>query len=226
MKYPFEVPFAEIEAEPDLYISSVFSCLESEFLVMPKGDGFVDYPVFEMGYESLKRATNGFQDIDSWSITKAAFQSPMIIIVLRTILGFTPPEWAYVTTQRTGMEVSQGFVRTLDRKIRMSPMAELGDGRVTKERVGALVDAACQLLNLPVPEVAPDKIHRLDKADTRTGSSGIISLSNIGVPYAMLLYERFLRRPFAILAESPFGIPAAFPADPGRAARALDEFRL
>lgn len=53
MKYPFEVPFSEVEAEPDLYISSVFSCLESEFLVMPKGDGFVDYPVFERGYENL-----------------------------------------------------------------------------------------------------------------------------------------------------------------------------
>lgn len=197
MKYPFEVPFTEVEAEPDLYISSVFSCLESEFLVMPKGDGFVDYPVFERGYEYLKRVTNGFQDIDSWSITKAAFQNPMVIIVLRTMLGFTPPEWAYVTTQRTGVEVSQGFVRTLDRNIRMSPTSALSSSRVTKERVGALVDAACQLLNLPVPEVGPDKIHRLDKADTSTGRSGIKSLSNIGVPYAMLLYERFLGRPFA-----------------------------
>jgi hypothetical protein len=197
MKYPFEVPFTEVEAEPDLYISSVFSCLESEFLVMPKGDGFIDYPVFERGYESLKRVTNGFQDIDSWSVTKLAFQNPMIIIVLRAMLGFTPPEWAYVTTQRTGVEVSQGFVRTLDRNIRMSPMSALSSSRITKERVGALVDAACQLLNLPVPEVGPDKIHRLDKADTSTGPSAIRALSSMGIPYAMLLYERFLGRPFA-----------------------------
>ena len=173
MKYPFEVPFTEVEAEIDLYISSVFSCLESEFLVMPKGEGFVDYPVFERGYEFLKRITNGFRKIDSRSITEAAFQNPMVIIVLRTMLGFTPPEWAYVTTQRTGVEVSQGFARTLDRNIRMSPMSALSDSRVTRER-GALVDAACQLLNMPVPEVGPDKIHRLDKADTSTGPSGII----------------------------------------------------
>lgn len=26
---------------------------------------------------------------------------PIALIVLRTMLGFTPPEWAYVTTQRT-----------------------------------------------------------------------------------------------------------------------------
>lgn len=54
MKYPFEVPFSELEANPDVYIAAVFSCLESEFLVLPRGDGFVDYPVFEIGYESLQ----------------------------------------------------------------------------------------------------------------------------------------------------------------------------
>ncbi len=29
MKYPFEVPFSELETNPDIYISAVFSCLES-----------------------------------------------------------------------------------------------------------------------------------------------------------------------------------------------------
>jgi len=197
MKFPFEVPSIELEANPDLYISAVFSCLESEFLVLPKGDGFVDYPMFERGYESLKQATNGFQNIDAGPVTKAAFQNPMIIIILRTMLGFTPPEWAYVTTQRTGVEVSQGFVRTLDRNIRMSPLTALSSSRVAKERVVALVDTACQLLNLPVPEVGQDKIHRLDKADTSAGPAAIRALSGMGVPYAMLLYERFLGRPFA-----------------------------
>ncbi len=98
----------EIEADPDIFISAVFSCLESEFLIMPKGDGFIDYPTFERGYEILKQATNGFNNIDKEPIAKAAFQNPMIIIVLRTMLGFTPPEWAYVATQRTGVEVTPG----------------------------------------------------------------------------------------------------------------------
>ena len=196
MKYPFEVPFSELETNPDIYISAVFSCLESEFLVLPRGDGFIDYPVFERGYESLKRVTHGFQNIDANIITKTVFENPMLIIVLRTMLGFTPPEWAYVTSQRTGINVSQGFVRTLDRNIRMAPMAPLYS-EVTKERVRALVKTACQLLSLPVPEVGPDKIHRLNKADTSGGADSIMALSGMGVPYAMLLYERFLGRPFA-----------------------------
>ena len=60
-----------------------------------------------------------------------------------------------------------------------------------------MVATACKLLAQRVPETPLDKIHRLDKADTRGGLASIHSLSRLGVPYAMLLYERFLGRPFA-----------------------------
>ena len=52
--FPFEVSLEEILRDPESYVDAVFSCLESEFLVMPKGAGFVEYPVFERGYEALK----------------------------------------------------------------------------------------------------------------------------------------------------------------------------
>src|SRR5205085_578392 len=42
-----------------------------------------------------------------------------------------------------------------------------------------------------------DKLHRLDKADTRNGLVSLRAVAGLGVPYAMLLYERFLGRPFA-----------------------------
>jgi len=64
LKYPFDVSLEEIQADPDIYVSSIFSCLESEFLVMPKGLGFIEYPVFEQGYEALKQATSGFADLE------------------------------------------------------------------------------------------------------------------------------------------------------------------
>lgn len=47
------------------------------------------------------------------------------------------------------------------------------------------------------PEVEAKKIHRLEKADTKSGAESIRSLAGMGVPYAILLYERFLGRPFA-----------------------------
>jgi hypothetical protein len=40
-------------------------------------------------------------------------------------------------------------------------------------------------------------LHRLDKVDTADGIRGIRPVADLGVPYAMLLYERFLGRPFA-----------------------------
>ena len=197
MKYPFEASHQEIEADPDPFISSVFSSLESEFLVLPKGDGFIDYPNFEQAYETLKRATGGFENLTAEIAFPAVIQIPLTLIVLRTMLGFTPPEWAYVATQRTEVEVTQGFARSLDRKIRMAPLSPLRPSGVTARRVEALINVACELLSSAAPNTDADKVHRLDKADTKEGSLTIRSLATIGVPYAMLLYERLLGRPFA-----------------------------
>ena len=197
MKFPFEAPFAELQADLDTFVKAVFSCLESEFLVMPKGSGFIDYPVFEDGYEALKKATSAFSSIRPGPVSQIAFKVPVSIIVLRTMLGFTPPEWAYITTQRTGLEVTQGFTRSLDRKIRMSPLKSLKDKGMTANRIKALVETACQLIKNGAPSVERGQIHRLDKADTKGGVKAIKTLADMGVPYAMVLYERFLGRPFA-----------------------------
>ncbi len=197
LKYPFEVDLEEILKEPDQYVDAVFSCLESEFLTMPKGAGFVDYPLFERGYEALKAATSGFSTFTPDKIIPAVVDEPIALVVLRAMLGFTPPEWGYVATQRTGVNVAQGFVRTLDRNVRMAPGKPLRVAGVMKDRLHALVDTACHLLTQGVPEVNGGQFHRLDKADTKNGLDSIRHLSGMGVPYAMLLYERFLGRPFA-----------------------------
>lgn len=60
--YPFEASFDEIRRDAEGYVDAVFSCLESEFLIMSKGVGFVEYPAFERGYEALKTATKGFSE--------------------------------------------------------------------------------------------------------------------------------------------------------------------
>jgi hypothetical protein len=109
------------------------------------------------------------------------------------MLGFTPSEWAYVATERSGVKVSQGYIRGVDRRIRMDPTKPARGN----SKIEALVQSACELMQDAAPEVGPDRLHRLDKADTREGLDSIRHLSNLGVPYPMLLYERFLGRPFA-----------------------------
>ena len=60
--------------------------LESEFLVMPKGDGFVEFSVFEAGYEALKRATGSFREVTSETVAPVVFETPIALIVLRCML--------------------------------------------------------------------------------------------------------------------------------------------
>jgi len=125
MPFPFEVDFDDVQANLDAYVDEIFGCLESEFLVMPKGPGFIEFPTFDAGYEALKRATVDFKDITPETVTPVVFTAPMSLIVLRCILGLTPPEWAYLATQETGTIVPQGAARTLDRRIRIDPEASL-----------------------------------------------------------------------------------------------------
>jgi hypothetical protein len=197
IKQPFEVPFSEVLADPVRYVEAVLGCLASEFWVMPKGDGFVDYPTFDTGYEKLKQATKGFRNIATEPVLDAVIECPICFVVLRSMLGLSPPEWAYITTQRKGVEIPQGYARSIDRRIRIQPLKPVDARTVKSDRILAMIGTACELLNKSVPEVGPDKIHRLDKCDTKSGSSTVQSAADLGIPYPMLLYERFLGRPFA-----------------------------
>ena len=198
MPFPFEVPFDELQPDVDAYVDAVFGCLESEFLVMPKGKGFVEFPVFENGYEALKRATGNFRDVTPDTVAPVVFEAPIVLIVLRCMLGFTPPEWAYYASRHTGVEIAQGSARSIDRKIRMTPDKALPKrGTVTEHRIQALIAAACHALEAGVGEQTAKTLHRLDKADTRAGLLSVRSSAELGVPYSILLYERLLGRPFA-----------------------------
>ena len=197
MKFPFEVDYSEIEATPEPFVSAVVSSLVSDFLTLPKGEGFIDYPLFEAGYEALKKATGGFSSLSGSVVLKTVVDTPIALVVLRSMLGFTPPEWAYLAAQRYGSELNQGFARTLDRKIRMNPLEPLRSTPEVLKRIEALVDTACELLTQGCPSVTEGQIHRLHKADTVGGLAALRNMAAMGSPYAMLLYERFLGRPFA-----------------------------
>ena len=198
MPFPFEVSFEEVEADLDAFVDAVFGALRSEFLTMPKGDGFVEYPVFEQGYETLKRTTSGFRSLTPETAMEAVYQAPIALIVLRTMLGFTPPEWAEITTRQSDVTVTQNAARSLDRAVRLLPSRQLkASGGATDRRLRALVATACELLREGAPGGPGELIHRLDKADTKSGLESLQPLTELGVPYAVLLYERLLGRPFA-----------------------------
>ncbi|MDE0052758.1 MAG: hypothetical protein OXT64_00680 [Gammaproteobacteria bacterium] len=199
MPFPYEVDFSVVESDLDTYVDAVFGALKSGFLVMPKGDGFVEFDVFDAAYEVLKKATGGFREVTPDRVVPVVMKRPICLIVLRCMLGFTPPEWAYHASVYSKVEVSQGAARSIDRAIRLVPEAPVSTrATVKRKRIAALVESACQLLVAGTGDgVEEDMIHRLDKADTKEGLVSLSAAAQLGMPYSILLYERLLGRPFA-----------------------------
>jgi hypothetical protein len=198
MPLRFDLDYNDPSLSFDPLIDEVFSELQSSFLEMPRGEGFIDYATFEKGYQALKAATNDFVKVTVETVEAAVSVAPIAFIVFRAILGFTPPEWAYVTTEMTGVRVDQGPARTLDRNMRLKPLTprKLGSS-LTDQRLRAMIEAGVQTLEKGAGASVPTLLHRLDKVDTREGIKSLQPIADLGVPYAVLLYERFLGRPFA-----------------------------
>ena len=60
-----------------------------------------------------------------------------------------------------------------------------------------MVDTACRHISAGATDRAPDTLHRMNKVDTSEGLTSVRGAADFHVPYAMLLYERYLGRPFA-----------------------------
>jgi hypothetical protein len=198
MPLRFDADYGDPSLSFDPLIDEVFSELKSSFLEMPRGEGFIDYGIFETGYQALKRATRDFENVTPETVETAVEDAPISFIVFRTILGFTPPEWAYITTESTGVAVDQGAARSIDRNMRVQPLKsrKLGSS-VTGKRIRAMIEAGVQILLAGAKTEVPTLLHRLDKADTKEGIKSVEAVADLGVPYPVLLYERFLGRPFA-----------------------------
>jgi hypothetical protein len=122
MPLRFETDYNDASLSFDPLVDEVFAELKSSFLELPRGEGFIDYPTFERGYQALKRATGDFVVVTAATVEAAVAEAPIAFIVFRTILGFTPPEWAYITTETTGVTVDQGAARAIDRNMRLQPL--------------------------------------------------------------------------------------------------------
>jgi len=203
----FSIDYRDPAIALDPLIDEVFGELQSTFLEMPRGEGFTNYATFERGYQALKRSTNDFTDVTPRSVEAAVTAAPIAFVVFRSILGFSPPEWAYVTNERTGVSVEQGTARTLDQKARVNALTsrELGT-TMTDRRLRAMIKAGVEILIGGAGPEIPSLMHRLNKVDTRSGIQSTQSVADLGVPYPVLLYERFLGRPFATHRDSVSGL--------------------
>ena len=201
MPRPFEVARADLQDHIEELVESTFSDIQSQFLVLPRGDNFVDYREFQTAFEVLRRRTNAFAGFTESSVWSALRENSLCFTVIRTMLGMSPPEWADLARSERQSDVSQGYARSLDGRCRSERtyISGLVRPRNSKalDRIEALISVAVQYISRGSPPGAADTVHRLDKVDTSHGLESLRHVASQHVPYAMLLYERYLGRPFA-----------------------------
>ncbi len=175
------------------------------------------YTDFRDAYEILKRSSNGFEDFSQNGVNNALEENCRVFGVLRSILGMTAPEWAEMVRSELDSDITQGAARSLDRQCREDPEyirkvmsryqnrvenARRSGGTLpirpkTLERLDNLISVAISYIIKGAPEDREGFIHRLDKFDTQSGLESLKYAAKEDVPYAVLLYERYLGRPFA-----------------------------
>lgn len=197
---PYQSEVAEIADNLSDLVQSTFDDLTSQFMLLPKGTTFLEYPDFRDGYEALRRHTDGFKVVDVDRCWNAACENAVAGIVLRTIVGVTPPEWQDLAKEETDVEFTNGWSRNLDSKMRTDPSyfsTRGGSSKLTVQRATALFRAACAALAKGPADAQEGMIHRLDKIDTKEGLDSVRYATEQHIPYAVLLYERYLGRPLA-----------------------------
>jgi hypothetical protein len=74
----------------------------------------VTYGDFQAAYEVLKRHTAAFATVSEDTIWHAMRENALALMVLRTILGVSPPEWADLARSERGSDISQNYARGLE----------------------------------------------------------------------------------------------------------------
>jgi hypothetical protein len=200
-KRPFELQQKELETHIEEMVTATISDLSSEFLLMPTGVGFVRYPDFQSAYEVLKRNTGGFQALSLETIQSALQENSLVLGVLRSILGMTAPEWAELARVELGSDITQGAARNIDKDCKTiyyyQKLTARNSATKTIKRIDSLITVAIQYIDKGAPLEQEGVLHRLAKFDTAFGVESLGHAVRENVPYAVLLYERYLGRPFA-----------------------------
>lgn len=201
MPRPFEIASSDLQDNLEELVDATFSDIQSQFLVLPRGANFVEYPQFQTAYEVLRQRTNAFSDFTESSVWRALRENSLCFCVIRTMLGMSPPEWAELARSDRASDISQGYARNLEGRCRSNRAYVNGLVRPRNlkalDRMEALISVAVEYITRGSPPGAADTVHRLNKVDTSHGLESLRHVAAQHVPYAMLLYERYLGRPFA-----------------------------
>lgn len=195
--YPFQTSSQQLKANLGRYVDVIVGSLQSYYLVMPKTEKFLEFERFAAAYHVLAKHTESFEVFSLEAVLSAIGEDPVVFVVLRSILGLSPPELAHLAGERRDIVIDQGYARGIDQGAREGKQVLGTEGSERRKRVQALVKTALSAIAEGTASHAGSGLHRLDKIDTRGGIDSLREVARAGVPYPALLYERVLGRPFA-----------------------------
>lgn len=197
---PYMLATDELEAQIEAMVETTFEDLQSQFMLLPRGTSFVSYETFQAAYEQLRINTNGFATLTVERVWDALRAHATAWIVLRSILGLSPPEWQDIANELDIETIPNGWARTTDGKCKVDPTyftAGAGRTDLNQRRATVMIQAAVEAITEGAGEAPEGLVHRLEKIDTNEGLDSLIYVAQHHIPYSVLLYERYLGRPFA-----------------------------
>ena len=148
-------------------------------------------------YEALKQETAAFRRFDEPSVLNAIRRDALDVLGARVRFSACRRRNG-ATSRRSDREVDvpQNDARKLDTRCRHERALFAGQmSQLMRERVEALVSVAVEYISKGAPAGAADTVHRIAKFDTSEGLTSLHNAADQHVPYAVLLYERYLGRP-------------------------------
>jgi hypothetical protein len=198
--------------------TSILDTLQSFFLEMPRTASFCGREDFQTGYDAVREETHDGADLSGDALLRAISREPRAWLVLRSIVGMSPGEAAYLAIEEASARNESFYVEQKDAR-EIDARGRKGERLLFDERAGGskqrrfdellrrIVPLLADVIRRPAPIVDDDKVHRLDKLDTTGGQATIQAALTTGVvPYSEMLYERMLGRPYASHRDSVSGI--------------------
>jgi hypothetical protein len=169
-QHPFEVSTDYLGAHIDEMIDVTFADIQSQFLMVSRGQNFVEFGSFQDAYEVLKQETDAFARFDDQTVWKALERNALVFVVVRTILGVSPPEWSELAKAERDVDVPQNIARQLDARCRSEANCFARLTALSRRRIDALVSVAIEHVTKGAPSATPGAVHRLNKIDTAEGA--------------------------------------------------------
>lgn len=165
------------------------------FHLIPRGDAMVPHTAFGDAYSTLSSATQGFQVVTAETLVAALSDDPRALAPLRMITGLTLKELAVSIRLATSVSTTEPSLRALERGA-APPRPGTAQAQRRGELLQRIADTVIAVVErriLAVPEAVAASFHsKLDKRDTERGWTTVLRDARDGVPYAELLYQRYV----------------------------------